>query len=405
MAEENTNERPVGNNELFARELFIALEYLLKYSDKEHPAMGSKIIKYAEENYGVKIERRHLSTVLWSLYSNNKFNELLGIKIDCKESENNKNGEIRRKYYVASRSLDDVDLKNIIGAIKAYSFLDLNNKNELVDELLRINTSKLNKEKIIRELRIQGTDQDVSKLHRIAYRLYKRLAGHISDLVKVKYYDEIKCVTDENGERKLVRDKKSLTGYLYSIKAVDNELFVHILDLRENKVVTLKSRDIINVTTDKIQYEESDLKGLDILKDYSSIDEFLNEYKVIRGGKLIEVNFNVIRGYDIETPFKNRYGQEITRGELITKKDPLYKDKEYTFRHYSYMCDEREAERFLSNPEILKLVYDIEPKYIADRVASKYIRLLRHCDNDEVTHVVDSKFHGEIFNHRRNHNN
>ena len=106
-----------SNTETNIQEALIAMEYLLRFSSKDKPAMASNIIKFAKEKYDVDIRRQHLSEVLKTLAENDFITDSLGFRIDNVEFKRN-NGNNTHKYFISRRSLNDDKIIDLAISLK-----------------------------------------------------------------------------------------------------------------------------------------------------------------------------------------------------------------------------------------------------------------------------------------------
>lgn len=154
------------------RKMLVVLQYLMEYSDEEHPISTAALLSYLE-NCGIKAERK-------SIYSD--IETLINMGYDIINKRGADGG-----YYVASRDFELAELKLLVDAVQSSKFITEKKSNELISKIEKL-TSRHEGRKLHRQVyvanrvktdnesilyNIDGIHEAISDNSRISFLYYE----------------------------------------------------------------------------------------------------------------------------------------------------------------------------------------------------------------------------------------
>ncbi len=116
-------------------------QYLLKYSDAEHPISTGQLIVDLKKEYDIDVNRNTLANDLLMLNKS-------GFNIEVIHSQSN-------SYYIDTQTFDQAELKVLIDAISSSKFITEKKSKALIDKLLSL-TSEHSAVKLRRHVYVEG---------------------------------------------------------------------------------------------------------------------------------------------------------------------------------------------------------------------------------------------------------
>ena len=121
--------------------LLYIYQYLLRYSDAEHPVTTPELIKLLKNKYDIDVNRTTLPNDFAMM-------EQAGLHFEIIKSRQN-------KYYFDGRLFDGSELKLLIDAVSSSKFITEKRSRELIEKLTTL-TSEYNAEKLRRHITVEG---------------------------------------------------------------------------------------------------------------------------------------------------------------------------------------------------------------------------------------------------------
>ena len=116
-------------------------QYLLRYSDSDHPISTGQLIQDLKEHYNIHVNRNTLANDLAILHKS-------GFNIEVIHSQSN-------SYYIDTQTFDQAELKVLIDAISSSKFITEKKSKELINKLLSL-TSEHSAAKLRRHVYVEG---------------------------------------------------------------------------------------------------------------------------------------------------------------------------------------------------------------------------------------------------------
>lgn len=175
--------------------LLYIYQYLLKYSDAEHPVSTPELLKFLKDEYGLDVHRTTLPNDFAMM-------EKAGIHFEVIKSRQN-------KYYYDDRLFDIAELKLLIDAVSSSKFIT-EKKSKLLIEKLTTLTSEYNAEKLRRHITVDGRPK--SENEKAFYIL-----DHINDAIDKGCKVSFQYADYNNRKRKVLRNN----GEYYIVSPYD----------------------------------------------------------------------------------------------------------------------------------------------------------------------------------------
>lgn len=196
--------------------VLIILDYLLRYTDKDHMSSAKEINEYAVKEYGVTIDRRSIKDFLEELeVLNNDYRDNFGFTIKKSDGE-------RPKYYVEDRMFKESELLVICNALKNDQFTPNELTKYLLDKLLKRTVSEHNYSPLLESLASEGNR--VEKYNHTLFKKIKMVNKAIKDKCQITY------------SYRYGSEEKIYTDYFLKIVYIDGK--PHAIIIRNNKLDT-----------------------------------------------------------------------------------------------------------------------------------------------------------------------
>ena len=369
-------------------EVLIALDYLLRFSNESNPARISDIVKYAQENYNVKLNRRVMSSPLHYLkdFSENH-SDCFPFVIEEIEMRNGSLYYVDQKYNMTNDKLYD-----LLVALENDKYFKEEDKEFYKDILLETFTNKYDEDLIREKLKSTNIKRQKVRGNRKLGLAKKALQEDKLLLTRLIGYDTEK--------KKIVN--YNLSYRVYKIIEYNNRPYAILLQIDKTKVklfvnnilLPIDSLDIVGVTEDL--NPKRDLNELfknnfpNEFNTYGSLDNYIDLSIMPKSGKIIDVKFYfstsllTIIQWSFSTFFnENLKWKKVTEDYLVKKYDIMttpYKN--------DYILVETKIDRnaFLawcfSDPHndgvinILSMIFILEPSDIIKSIRTYYTNRL-----------------------------
>ena len=418
------------DTEIHQIELLLTLDYLLNYTDKDHPASQQDICRHAKDfnlkydpnaTKGNDVRRQRIGECLQFLQSiSYKFKDTdkIPFVVNCTDTG---------KFYIEEKNhLNKDQIINILAAVKNDKYLKNEDTDDLIDKLLNSLCNKNNKKLYKEEL--EKKNKRVIKYRNVLNRKIKLIQ---------KAYEEKKCililfsywwipsnakmedgaiVVDENFVMPVLRDEEVYCR-VYRIEEHNNKPYVILLPLKDEKII-FEAIDNLNIP---LQYgvrkllidDEEDENRLEHLfesnnpalaKEYHSLDEYVKKSLRPEGGFVFKTSFwfnyrflNLVKKsfeeyFSREMPYVKCLSFDIKENNVITSESPDTSEK----NEYAIECkpiEESQSNRGLAvvnieinknalvswlenNPSIAKVVDVVSPSSVNEEVGNYYINIL-----------------------------
>jgi len=191
--------------------LLYIYQYLLHYSDSEHPVSTPQLLKYLKEEHSMDVNRTTLPNDFAMM-------DKAGIHFEVIKSRQN-------KYYYDDRLFDVAELKLLIDAVSSSKFITEKKSKELIGKLTTL-TSIYNAEKLNRHITVDGRAKSENEK---AFYILDRINDAIDQGCKVSfqyadYNIRKRKVVRNNGEYYIVSPYALVWDgdYYYMIGFCDN---------------------------------------------------------------------------------------------------------------------------------------------------------------------------------------
>ena len=418
------------DTEIHQIELLLTLDYLLNYTDKDHPATQQDICRHAKDfnlkydpnaTKGNDVRRQRIGDCLQFLQSiSYKFKETDKIPFVV-------NSTTTGKFYIEEKNhLNKDQIINILAAVKNDKYLKNEDTDDLIDKLLNSLCNKNNKKLYKEEL--DKKNKRVIKYRNVLNRKIKLIQ---------KAYEEKKCILILNtcwrpvcGE-KIVDGKRVIDIHSIFTRVVDDEVycrvyrieehnnkpFVILLPLNQDKII-FDAIDNLNIPTELserkllLDDEEDENRLEDLFESnnpslaerYHSLDEYIEKSIRPEGGFIFKTSFYFYYRYinQVKKSFEEYFSREMpyVRCRRFTidenkKKSSIilrpFKNDYYAIKcepsenaptNFDYAVVNIEINRHAlvtwleNNPSIAGLVDVVSPRSVNEEVGNYYLNLL-----------------------------
>ena len=396
--------KKITDTQIHRGELLVTLDYLAKYTDKQHPATHQKIIDHAA-NLGVsfKPNRQRISDCLQYLMAiSMRFPDFPFIV------ETTKGG----KYYIESRYLQHNQVIMIIKALKNDRYLDQEDTEYLIDVLLNFLVSDTERQKILDK--VKQVDVVVQKNDRKSLDNYERFEEAWRTRQQICILRKKFIISKDDDHPHYTLKEGKVWCRVYKIQEFHNTRYVILVPISEPGIF-VEPIDAVEIprysSKREIMMEDEDdasrinylfannNPGLALM--YDNIDDYLAQN--IYGGRgiynCVSFYFNYQYLEDIKKSFASYFAQEL---KVIEANDftisPVAYDKPYYFyagRSAQYGIEEITRERYtapkygvvninirrdefinwiISNPNIAEKINIVSPISITMNLAQYYTK-------------------------------
>lgn len=415
------------DTEIHQIELLLTLDYLLNYTDKEHPASQQDVCRHAKDfnlkydpnaTSGNDVRRQRIGDCLQFLQSiSYKFENTNKIPFVVNRTDSG-------KYYIEEKNhLNKDQIINILAAVKNDKYLRNEDTDDLIDKLLNSLCSKNNKE--LYKVELEKKNKRVIKYRNVLIKKIKLIQ---------KAYEEKKCILilrprlrhiygEKIVEGKRVVDKHKLFLRLvdeevycrvYRTEEHNNKLYAILLPLKGSKIM-FEAIDNLNIPTELSERkllldDEDDENRLEYLfesnnpslaRRYHSLDRYIEKSIRPEGGYIYKTSFY----------FKYRYIDQVRKSfeEYFSCEMPYVRCRRFTIDKnkkdmrilskkgcYAITCEPSEQPPsrldyavvnieinrnalvtwLENNPSIAELVDVVSPRSINEEVGNYYLNLL-----------------------------
>ena len=341
------------DTQIHRAELLITLDYLIKKTDKSHPAKQSDIIVYAKDTYNFTPKRQRISECLKYIQDlSNNYSDNFPFHV-----EQTTGG----KYYIDSRYLLEGDVFKILISIKNDSYIDEDDTKDLIDDLLDVFVSETKQSEMRNKLSQvdvgieKNTDAQIKKYdlfekawcNKWAIDIIQESFGRISDYplkygkVKEKVLCRVYKIQDYHGKRYavLVPIENGRAGIIYD--AIDN---IVLPEYKREREIFVEDEDYPERIDELFKTNNPALADM-----YDNLDDYLKQN--FQGGKGI---FNSVSFYfdyqfvnQVKQSFMSYFARdlEVHEANHIDIDEEAY-DKDYYFnnRHFQFGIRNHDSE-------------------------------------------------------------
>lgn len=425
-------------------ELLLTLDYLLNYTDADHPATQQDICRHAR-NFGLKYEggkpgddvkRQRIGDCLqWLQSLSNKFKNTDKIPFIINSTESG-------KFYIEEKNhLKKEEIIKILAAIENDKYTKEDDANSLINKLLDVLTNKRNREFYLNEL--ENENKKVRKYTDSTNRNIKLISKAFKEnkciLITRSYFGK---VTDENKNNasfisnnednpnvRFGYIKEDIFCRVYKIEEFDNKPYALLIPINQRGIVfePISHLNIPRLPLRELLIEdETDDNRLDeLFKDnnrllssrYESLETYLDEQIMPEGGPAFKTSFYFLYRYfkEVKRSFEEYFAKElpvIKCNSFKVNTSQINRGKALELPHevdkYAIECekcndDEKHPKygvvnitinrnAFISwlfhNPNIIDIVRVISPNSINYFLAHRYEALaMKHLDLYEKTRI------------------
>ncbi len=250
-------------------------DLLRQETDEDHP-MGTQAIIKRLNDMGINCDRR-------TLYTDIKALQDCGYGISCVRKSSN-------EYYVDEREFDPSELRILMDAVEASSFITEKKTKEFVNKIANLAGSRraeVLKRNIVEFNSAKGTNEHI-------YYIVNEIASAINEHKKIEF-----CYFDYNAahERVYRKDKKRYEVNPYATVLSGDRYYLACYDDKHGTIAHYRVDRMENVKMlDKDITENEKVKNFDITKHKKQVfDMFVGEEKTVKiraDKKLIDVIFD-----------------------------------------------------------------------------------------------------------------
>lgn len=417
-----------SNAQIYQTELLLTLDYLLNYTDEDHPATGQDICRHAND-FGLKydsnaksgndVRRQRISDCLKFLMEvTSKFPEEAPFILQQNDSG---------KYYIEQKNyLSEEQIIKILAAVKNDRYTQSEDTDFLIERLLDSLSNKHNREyfKIQLEKENKGVRKykaSVNKKMKLVNKAY--MEGKCLLIVRRAFgplnpEDRMRIGNNSNAhQRRFDTYDEKIICRVYKIKEYNNKPYVILLPLNAHgvKFDTIENLNIpINLQEKELVFddlnENRDLNELfksnnpTLAKYYESLDDYVEKQIMPESGFAFKTSFyffyrhldRVKRSFEeyfcIEMPF-------IKCSKFTVDKEQVSRggafEMPYMFKKYAVECEplsekarptyavvniEINKEALLTwlwnNPDVANLINVVSPYSINEQLGTRALRLL-----------------------------
>ena len=418
------------DTEIHQIELLLTLDYLLNYTDKDHPASQQDICRHAKDfnlkydpnaTKGNDVRRQRIGDCLQFLQSiSYKFKDTDKIPFVVNSTDTG-------KFYIEEKNhLNKEQIINILAAVKNDKYLKNEDTDDLIDKLLNSLCNKNNKELYKEEL--EKKNKRVIKYRNVLNRKIKLIQKAYEEkkciLILLSYWwipsnakmEDGAIVVDENFVMPVLRDEEVYCR-VYRIEEHNNKPYVILLPLQDERII-FEAIDNLNIP---LQYgvrkllidDEEDENRLEQLFEsnnpalaerYHSLDEYIEKSIRPEGGFVFKTSFYFYYRYinQVKKSFEEYFSREMpyVRCRRFTidenKKESSIllhpcKNDYYAIKcepsknaqtNFDYAVVNIEINRHAlvtwleNNPSIAGLVDVVSPRSVNEEVGNYYLNLL-----------------------------
>lgn len=241
--------------------ILICLDYLLNFTDEEHPTIANKICEYALDTYGVVIDHRSIKSFF------ERLKELADKYPDKFPFILESNGGQRPKYYIEQKYFSREDILSIASAIKDSFQIDAVASKELIENFVDVTTNVYQKEEILKI--IENQPNKGGKIDRAIANQVRKIEQAINEKRRITY------------KFKYSKDSKEYTDYFYKIMYIDKDPIAIVI--HDGKLVSWEVRVIKIIAIEDPWYDDPrckwDIKD-EYHGDYSSPEEETKDNKI-----------------------------------------------------------------------------------------------------------------------------
>lgn len=418
------------DTEIHQIELLLTLDYLLNYTDKDHPASQQDICRHAKDfnlkydpnaTKGNDVRRQRIGDCLQFLQSiSYKFKDTdkIPFVVNCTNTG---------KFYIEEKNhLNKDQIINILAAVKNDKYLKNEDTDDLIDKLLNSLCNKNNKKLYKEEL--EKKNKRVIKYRNVLNRKIKLIQ---------KAYEEKKCILILNTRWRPICGEKIADGKriidihsiftrvvdeevycrVYRIEEHNNKPYVILLPLNQDRII-FDAIDNLNIPIELserkllLDDEEDDNRLEDLFESnnpalaerYHSLDEYVKKSVRPEGGFVFKTSFwfnyrflNLVKKsfeeyFSLEMPYVKCLNFDIKENNVITSEN----QRSSTNDEYAIECKpiaESQSTRGIAvvnieinrnalvswlenNPSIAKVVDVISPSSVNEEVGNYYLDIL-----------------------------
>ena len=303
------------DTEIHRNELLITLDYLVRHTDKKHPAKAVAICEYAKDEYGLEydkkkdyqskssgdISRKRVGDVLKYLYGISEKHPY-NFPFAIEQAEGG-------KYYVSNKyGFDDEDISKILAAIRNDKYTSNNETFELYEKLLDAFSSEYTRDSI--EKGAKNLDRGVKKY---------------------KYNKALQLVKKAHNEKALLRIKKQTFlissdyyyCYVYDIRELNNKpnaILVptngddhpFIIPVNEISFPDVPESELVVKDDEKgDRIKEAFERNKYLVDIYGNIDNYIKERLLVRKNMKVSFYFSYNNYQRIKNSFESNFDTEL----------------------------------------------------------------------------------------------
>ena len=336
------------DTEIHRIELLITLDYLLRFTDENHPATQIDICEHARE-FGLKydknategndVRRQRIGDCLKYLKTlTNKYGESFPFVLERTESG---------KYYIEQKNyLTDDQIVEILAAVKSDKYAREKDTNYLLDRLLDAFTNVYNRNKLMLEadeiVRGKKVNDTTSKKYRLVLKAYKEkksiliVQSHFGRLTA----DDLPDMFHEAGGNKRIfigTSEHKVFCRVYKIQDFNNKPYAILIPINKPGIIfdaaenlsiptSLPLRELMmeDETDDNRLNELFEMNNARLSQYYGSLDNYIGQQIVPEKGFSFKTSFY----------FEYRYLDRVRNSyeEFFSQTMPVIKCNSFTSR-------------------------------------------------------------------------
>ena len=416
------------DTEIHQIELLLTLDYLLNYTDKDHPASQQDICRHAKDfnlkydpnaTKGNDVRRQRIGDCLqFLLFISDKFKDTDKIPFVVNSTNTG-------KFYIEEKNhLNKDQIINILAAVKNDKYLKNEDTDDLIDKLLNSLCNKNNKKLYKEEL--EKKNKRVIKYRKALNRKIKLIQ---------KAYEERKCIMILHSDwripsfDRIVDDNIVVDNNVIYPKLVEDEVFCRVYRIEEHNnkpyviLLPLKEEGIIFESIDNLNIpiqlserkllidDEEDEDRLEYLfesnnpalaEKYHSLEEYIQKSVRPEGGFVVKTSFyfpyqciNRVKKsfeeyFSREMPYVKCLRFNIKENEASENQDSSMNDEyaiecepiEESFSNCGLAVVNIEINRqalvswLENNPSVARVVDVVSPRSVNEEVGNYYLDVL-----------------------------
>lgn len=355
-------------------EFLVAINYLLdECFDKEHCSKTIRLTEYAQEKFGLFIDRRRVNPILSQLYElSHSEKNAKSIKLPFVINK------IGCRYYIEKRIMREKDLLYIVTSIKKDETISDKETDRIINKILDVCCTKSQKATIQTKAKQYITPS--KKLSNKVVETYEYLRDCISQKLILHYrfvdYTDIHCsanhiVMYREGLTKALQNNDILLSRVYAIAPHINKksdiVILHMEWKNHRIAISTKIENIIIVENATESWATKENLSID---GYDSIDDWFDELYKGKSGFVHNIKFKFWFKYyeEVKKAYCEFFKMEDMPYEVIDRQVKLHNEEEATTQDYvcSIECNYRSFRKWYFDNNLFNYLVVLEPAYLND---------------------------------------